>query len=102
MTRGEVWWAEHPDDKRRPALVLTRSEAIPRLHSVVVAPASRTIRRIPSELVVGPEDGMPEECAFSFDNVTLVHKSLLTTRICALRVDHMLGACRAVAAAFDC
>jgi mRNA-degrading endonuclease toxin of MazEF toxin-antitoxin module len=28
MKRGEVWWHEPPDDKRRPVLILTRAEAI--------------------------------------------------------------------------
>lgn len=27
MRRGEVWWYEHPDDKPRPALILSRNEA---------------------------------------------------------------------------
>jgi mRNA-degrading endonuclease toxin of MazEF toxin-antitoxin module len=27
MRRGEVWWYERPDRKRRPVLVLTRTEA---------------------------------------------------------------------------
>lgn len=102
MRRGEVWWAEREDRKRRPVLVLTRDEAIPVLHSVVVAPATRTIRGIPTEVVVGPEDGMPEESAISLDNVTLVPKGLLTSPICRLGPARMWETCRAVQAAFDC
>jgi len=102
VKQAEVWWAERADEKRRPVLIMTRSEAIPVLHSVVVAPASTTVRSIPSELTVGPEDGMPEECAFSFDNLSLVSKSLLTRRICTLGPERMHLACRAVSAAFDC
>lgn len=102
VRRGEVWWAEHPDRKRRPVLILTRSEAIPLLHSVVVAPATKTIRSIPSELAAGPEDGMRAECAFSFDNVSLMPKAMLTVRICRLGPERLFEACRAMAAAFDC
>ncbi len=102
MRRGEVWWAEQPEHKRRPVLILTRSEAIPVLNSVVVAPATKTIRSIPSELTAGPDDGMPAECAFSFDNVSLMPKSMLTDRICRLGAERLFDACRAMAAAFDC
>lgn len=28
MRRGEVWWHEPPDSKRRPVLILTRDEAV--------------------------------------------------------------------------
>ena len=102
VNRGEVWWAEQVERKRRPVLILTRTEAIPVLHSVVVAPATRTIRSIPSEVPLGPDDGMPEECALSFDNTSLMPKTMLTRRICRLGPERMLQACRALAAAFDC
>ena len=54
MNRGEVWWLEHPDAGRRPVCVLTRQAAIPVLTSVLVAPATRTIRDIPTELRLTP------------------------------------------------
>lgn len=102
MKRGEVWWVERADEKRRPVLVMTRTDAIPVLHSVVVAPATRTVRSIPSELRAGPDDGMPSECAFSFDNLTLVPKTMLTDRLCILGPDRMHEACVALDAALDC
>ena len=102
MTRGEVWWAEHPDAGRRPFLVLTREAAIPVLHRVVAVPATRTIRGIPTEVTLDVEDGMPERCALSFDNVTTLPTSLLTERICRLGADRLAEACRALAAATGC
>lgn len=102
MTRGEVWWAEHPDAGRRPFLVLTREAAIPVLHRVVAVPATRTIRGIPTEVALDVEDGMPERCALSFDNVTTLPKSLLTERICRLGADRLAEACRALAVATGC
>ena len=60
MNRGEVWWVEHPEAGRRPACVLTRQAAIPVLTSVLVAPATRTIRDIPTEVTLTRDDGMPE------------------------------------------
>jgi mRNA interferase MazF len=81
VNRGEVWWVEHPDAGRRPACVLTRQAAISVLSSVLVAPATRTVRGIPTEVALTRADGMPEECALGFDNLTTVPKALLTTRI---------------------
>src|SRR3954452_14824429 len=81
VNRGEIWWVEHPDAGRRPACVLTRQAAIPVLTSVLVAPATRTVRNIPTEVLLGPDDGMPAECAPSFDTLTTVPKALLVERI---------------------
>ncbi|MDQ3677127.1 MAG: type II toxin-antitoxin system PemK/MazF family toxin [Actinomycetota bacterium] len=67
MNRGEVWWYELPDSGRRPGLILTRQAAIPVLSALLVAPATRTIRGIATQVRLGPEDGMPTECALSFD-----------------------------------
>lgn len=102
MRRGEVWWVERMEDKRRPVLILTRNAAIDVLSSVVVVPATRTIRSIPSELLVGPDDGMPARSAFTFDNIYLVPKSSLRERICTLDATRMGEACHAMSTAFDC
>ena len=71
VNRGEVWWIEHPEAGRRPACVLTRQAAIPVLTSVLVAPATRTVRGIPTEVALTRDDGMPEDCALTLDNVTV-------------------------------
>jgi mRNA interferase MazF len=72
------------------------------LHSVVVAPITRTVRVIPSELWLGPDDGMPDDCAASFDNLRVVPKAYLVTRQCALTPVRLEDACRALHAAVDC
>lgn len=100
--RGEVWWGEIADVGRRPFLVMTRSAAIPVLHSVLAAPITRTVRYIPTELLLGPDDGMPTECAASFDNLRVVPKALLVERVCTLDPVRMAGACRALRTAVDC
>lgn len=102
MTRGEIWWGEDPHAGRRPYLILTRAEAIPLLRRVVVAPASRTIRGAPSELVLETDDGMPERCAVNFDDLVGMPKSLLTERICRLSLDRMDQACRTLRIATGC
>ena len=100
--RGEVWWGEIEDVGRRPFLVMTRTPAIPVLSSVLAAPVTRTVRNIPTELLLGPDDGMPTECAASFDNLRVVSTSYLVDRVCTLEPGRLVEACRAIRAAVDC
>jgi mRNA interferase MazF len=102
VARGEVWWAESPEAGRRPFLVLTRQAAIPLLHSVLAVPATRTIRLIPTEVVLDRDDGMPEDCALSLDSLTLVPKVFLRERITSLSVARMREVCGALAIASGC
>ncbi len=102
VTRSEIWWVEHPDAGRRPFLVLTRQAAIPVLNALLSVPATRTIRQIPTEVVLDAGDGMPEACALSLDNVTLVPKELFRTRITRLSAERMSEVCRALAHASGC
>ena len=100
--RGEVWWGELQDLGRRPFLIMTRPSAIPVLNQLVAAPVTRTVRNIPTELRLGPDDGMPEECAASFDNLRVVPKVLLSERICTLEPDRLALACAALRTALAC
>lgn len=100
--RGEVWWGEIEDVGRRPFLVVTRTAAIPVLTSVLAAPVTRTVRAIPTELAMGPDDGLPTECAASFDNLRVVPKAFLTERICELDAVRLEDACVALRTAVDC
>ena len=100
--RGEVWWGELPNVGRRPFLVMTRDSAIPVLNSVLVAPITRTVRMIPTEVMLGPEDGMRTECAASFDNLRVVPKAYLVRRECILGPARLMEACGAMRIAVDC
>lgn len=102
MNRGEVWWVGQPDIGRRPALILTRSEAIPVLRRVMVVPATRTVRGIPTEVPLDADDGMPAACALSLDNVRTVPKAMLTEPITRLGIDRMLEVCVALGHATGC
>ncbi len=99
--QGDVWWAE-AEDRRRPVLVCTRSEVIPVLRTVVVAPVTRTVRGIPSELSLGREEGLGVECAASFDGLQTVPRTALTQRIGALDALRRLEMCAALRAMSDC
>ena len=97
-----MWWAELPASGRRPVLVLSRDAAIPVLTRVVVVPATRTVRGIPTEVPLGPDDGMPDNCALSFDNVVTLPKTALTERICTLGPERLHQVCRAWNDVVDC
>jgi mRNA interferase MazF len=99
--QGDVWWAE-AEDKRRPVLVVTRSDAIEVLTWLVVAPVTRTIRQIPTEVPLGPRQGLSVDCVASFDNLQPVRRSLLTERVGSLAGGERLEICRALAALADC
>jgi mRNA interferase MazF len=98
--QGEVWWAE-TEDKRRPVLVVTRSEAVGVLSSIVVAPVTRTVRDIPTELALGEREGLPVECAASFDNLQRVRRAALTAQAGGLG-PRRAEICQALRALADC
>lgn len=102
VKRGDVCWAELPEAGRRPVLVLTRSKAIPNLNRVLVAPLTRTIRGIPTELRLGADDGLPDECVASFDNVQLALRQVLSDPIATLSGPRMHEVCRTLAIATGC
>jgi mRNA interferase MazF len=99
--QGEVWWAES-EDKRRPVLVITRNEAIPVLRRLLVAPVTRTVRDIPTEIPLGADEGLPVDCAASFDNLQPINRHLLTERIGTLPADRRHELCGALDALADC
>ena len=99
--QGDVWWAE-AEDKRRPVLVVTRSEGIPVLTWLVVAPVTRMVRNIPTEVSLGPEEGLPAPCVANFDNLQPIRRSFLTERVGRLDHPRRNDLCRALSALADC
>jgi mRNA interferase MazF len=60
---GEIrWYTFRAPDKRRPVLILTRNEVIDRLNETIVAPVTRTIRGLTTEVALSAVDGMPVAC----------------------------------------
>lgn len=103
VSRGQLWWfAFAPPDKRRPVLILTRDEAMPWLHSVMVAPVTSTVRGSPGEVLIGVDEGLVHDSAVNLDHVQTVSKSRLTGFIGALGRDKMGEVCRALAVAVGC
>jgi mRNA interferase MazF len=78
VNRGEIWnFRFDRPDKQRPVLILTRQEMIKVLHTVSVAPLTRTIRGVPSEVVIGTESGLKQPSAINLHHIVTVPKSEL-------------------------
>ena len=82
--------------------MLTRQAAISALNTVLAVPATRTIRGIPSEVVLDRADGMPDACALSCDNLTTMAQELFRERITRLSFERMGEVCRALSIATGC
>ena len=78
MNRGEIWTFEFKKpDKVRPVVILTRQEMIPYLNTVTVAPLTRTVRDVPSEVIVGTVEGLKETSAVNLHHLVTLPKSKL-------------------------
>ncbi len=103
VRRGDVYWLELPDERRRPVCVLTRDAALPVLRNVVVALVTRTIREIPTEVALSRrDDDMPDDCVISLDNLRTVPKAMLVERITSLSGTQMHDVCTALDLATGC
>lgn len=84
MKRGEIrWYKFKKPDKERPIVILTRDTVLQYMGEVTVAPVTTTIRDIPTEVLLGLEDGMSKNCAVNLDHMQTVSKikigKLITT-----------------------
>ena len=79
MRRGEVWWADLPAPAgRRPVVLLSRNEAYAVRELVTVAPVTIRVRRIPTEVPLGPAEGLPKACIVNLDTITTIPRRTLT------------------------
>jgi mRNA interferase MazF len=102
VKRGEVWWASLPAPiGKRPVVLLSRDEAYSVRNAVTVAEVTKTIRGIPVEVPLGPEDGLPARCVANLDTIMTIRKELLTKRIALLRNEKMAEIQKAVKFALD-
>jgi mRNA interferase MazF len=94
--------ALRPPDKKRRVVVLTRDSAISYLSTVSVAPITSTIRRVPSEVVLGEEDGMKAACAVNLHNTITVSQDRLGKRVTRLHGSRMKEICVALRFSLGC
>jgi len=90
VKRGQVhWYKFHTPDKKRPVVILSRDSILEYLGEVTVAPITRTIRDIPSEVLLSKEDGLATDCAINFDHIQTVSKAKLGALITTLSVSKL-------------
>lgn len=82
-------------------LVVTRTEAVAVLTGIVVAPVTRTVRSIPTEISLDEQEGLALACAASFDNLQRIRRSALVARIGSLG-PRREAICEALRALADC
>ncbi|MBM3779642.1 MAG: type II toxin-antitoxin system PemK/MazF family toxin [Acidimicrobiia bacterium] len=103
VRRGDIWtYRFKAPDRRRPVLVVSRDDAIERLHTVMVAPITSTIRGVPSEVLVGEAEGLKHPSAANFDHVQTVERARLVGYVGSLSATQLRATCRALAVATGC
>ena len=101
--RGEIWlYRFNPPDKLRPVVILTRSDVLPLLRTAMVAPITSTIRGLPSEVIVGVDEGLKNDSAINCDHIQTVQQRLLRRYVGSLGEAKMRQVCRVVAVATGC
>jgi mRNA interferase MazF len=68
---------------------------------VTVAPITRTIRNIDTEVILRPADGVPTLCAITLDNIFTIPRSALGDSITVLPREKLLLVFAAISKAFD-
>jgi mRNA interferase MazF len=103
IARGDVrLYGFARPDKKRPVVVLTRDSAISYLSTVSVAPITSTIRGVPSEVILGEEDGMKAACAVNLHNTITVSQDRLGKRVTRLHGLRMKEICVALRFSLGC
>lgn len=101
MIRGDIWYYTFKiPDKRRPALILTRTSAIPFLNEVTVAPLTTKIRDNETSVWLDENDGMREACAINLDYIHTVPKAKVGTVIAHISDEKMQEVLEAIKFAF--
>jgi mRNA interferase MazF len=77
-------------------VLLSRNEAYAVRELVTVAPISSRMRRIPTEVVLGKEDGLPRRCAANLDSLATIPKGVLSGRLSVLRPGKLAAVDRAL------
>lgn len=102
MQRGEIWWARLPEPiGKRPVVLLSRDEAYSVRNAITVAEITSTIRNIPVEVSLGPEDDLPKKCVINLDTIITIRKELLVERITILEPDKIDEVNKAIKFALD-
>jgi mRNA interferase MazF len=103
LNRGDVHLCRlAPPDKQRLVVILTRNSAIGHLSTATVAPISSTVRDVPSEVVLGVDDGMKGRCAVNLHHAVTVSQERLGRRVASLSNERMQQVCIALRFSLGC
>lgn len=106
MVKANPGWAElwvvEGGGARRPALVLTRPEAVDRVERVLVALATTNIRGLPSEVRVGTDEGLQTECVVNLDTPELLSRSRFVSFVGDFPLARWSEVCAAMQSAINC
>lgn len=98
MKRGEIYWVDFPAPVgRRPAVLVSREESYSVRSRCIVVPLTRTVRGIPTEVRLGPADGLSKAGVANADEIVTISRALLKGRITALDSFRILELDRALA-----
>lgn len=102
LGHGQIWWADVPDEKVRPVLILTRSNVAPRLRQVLVAPITSTIRGLATEVQLDEQNGVAAGSVASVDNARQLLVSDLLRQVGEIDSSRWPEVCSALAAVLAC
>jgi mRNA interferase MazF len=81
--------------------VVTRDRAIPLLANVTVVGITGTVRGLPTEVPLGPQDGLARDCVANCDNLFTIPKRALGQRRGELDPDSLVRLRTALRIALD-
>ena len=103
LRRGEIWLLDFKrPDKPRPVLILSRQVLIEQLHTVTVTAITSTLRGSPTEVRLGPEEGLKRVSCANLCNVFTVPQARLRRFVGSLGTERLREVCRALAIATGC
>jgi len=100
VNRGDVYEIEFPDGGH-PAVIVTRDRAIPLLRNVCVVQVTSTIRDLPTEVKLGPANGLSRVSVANCDNLLTIPKAALGRRRGALGPEELFRLNAALRIALD-
>jgi mRNA interferase MazF len=85
VRRGDIYWAQFAAPVgKRPVVLVSRDEAYAIKTRVTVVVVTRTVRGIPTEVRVGPSQGLPKVGVANADEIVTIPRTTLRERIATL------------------
>lgn len=78
-----------PPHGTRPVLLLMRNDAYDTRDQVILTPITTQVRRLPTEVSLGHEEGLPRSCVANLDTLATVDNGCIREYLGALSFDKM-------------